>query len=273
MLRPGRVFLQLIERRFVVQRRGVVAHGTFVDHVVDLAEHGIGGDLPLGQPMERLDLADQLGPPGGQSRRLLGQIVHLPVQQIAQQPGRFIVQIMAGRDHAEAELPPDPVEGVALERPAGRAGAAPRRIGDLRHAAAIFFAQIIDDQRQPFRIGEGAAFGFGDCRVAADALLHMQPGRRVAHPIQEIPQPQTILAAGNRHQDRFIPAEHPVVVDRPPNLVHHIMIKAAGAKGRVMAGQLDNDRRRMATPTPHDTPRPPWSHGRSRRTLLMTLPK
>ena len=52
----------------VGDRGGALGEGTLLDDVVDLPEEGVGRGLPLGEAVERLDAAHQLGVRGRQRR-------------------------------------------------------------------------------------------------------------------------------------------------------------------------------------------------------------
>src|SRR5215510_13009099 len=70
VLGPGGGFLEPVEDLLVGDGGGALGEGTFLHDVVDAAQEGVGGRLALGEPVQRLDPARQLGMRGVEGGRL-----------------------------------------------------------------------------------------------------------------------------------------------------------------------------------------------------------
>ena len=94
-------------------------HRAFLDLVVDPRKHAISSRFALTKAYQRLDLAGE-AVTTGQDRPLPGHVGEVPVEHVAEQNGRLVVQVVAGRDYVVAPVERGSVKDVALREPAGR---------------------------------------------------------------------------------------------------------------------------------------------------------
>ncbi len=77
-----RFSFQPIQHLLVQEHFGSLGHGTFVDHIIDAIEDRVGGDFPLGQPIERFHLFGEPLDGGRKRRALFVQVLVLPVEDV-----------------------------------------------------------------------------------------------------------------------------------------------------------------------------------------------
>ena len=105
------------------------------------------------RPDERLDLPRE--PVGRREHReLAGQVVDVPAHRVAEQHGRFVVEIVAGDDDVVAAVERGPVEQPALRQTARRARHPPGGHRRRRHVVAVLVAQVDHLQVQSTLGGE-----------------------------------------------------------------------------------------------------------------------
>ena len=147
VLGAGRPGLDGVERLLVAEVAVALGHRALLDDVVDAPQHAVGGRLPFAQPDQRLDLAGE-PVPGRQHRRLPAEVLGLPVQHVAQQDGRLVVEVVAGGHDVEAAVERGLVDEVPLGHAARRArhpAGHRRRGGDV---VAVVAAQVDAVQRR-----------------------------------------------------------------------------------------------------------------------------
>ena len=166
--------------------------------------HAVRRHLPFAEAHERLHLAGE-AVAGGKHRELAAEVLGVPVQDVAEQHGGLVVEVVAGDEHVVAALERGRVEQVALReparrarRPAGGAGAG-RGCRSRRSPGRSTSSRV-----RPALGGEVAGVGAGHVAVLADAEADVEPVGLVAEVDEEVPDRQRVLAAGDRD-------EHPVV--------------------------------------------------------------
>ena len=174
-----------------------------------------------------------------QDRALAAEEVGLPVEDVAEERRRLVVQVVAGRDHRVAEVHRHLVEVVALHRAAGGAGLALPLVSHLRDGEAVIGGQVHLVQAEAVLRGEGLALGLGALRVLADAEADVHPVGLVPEPQQRVPEGEAVLAARDGHQHTVVSGKHPVVVDGALDLGAEPVRIAARAEGRAVAADLD----------------------------------
>ena len=117
--------------------------------------HAVGRHLALAEAHQRLDLAGE-AVAGGQHRQLAAQVLGLPVQHVAEQHGRLVVEVVAGDDDVVAAVDGGLVEQVALRQPARRARRPAWPPAPGRDVVAVLVGQVDLDELQPPLVGEGA---------------------------------------------------------------------------------------------------------------------
>ncbi|MCG3776284.1 MAG: hypothetical protein JW395_3137 [Nitrospira sp.] len=122
LLRARRFGLQTIQDFLVLEHFGALRHGAFLDNVIDPVQDRIGGEFSFREPEQGLHL---LGKPcyrGRQRRTLFVEILFLPMEHVAQQPGCFVIEIVACGHHIVLLLDRHAVELVAFDGPARGTG-------------------------------------------------------------------------------------------------------------------------------------------------------
>src|SRR5215467_1272843 len=250
VLGPWRGFLEPVEDLLVGDGSGALGEGTFLDDVVDAAQEGVGGSLPLGESVQWLDPARELGMRGVEGGRLARQRIHLPVEHVAEEHGRLVVQVVPSGDHAIAVLHRRPVHQVAFAEAAGGAGRPTRRLLHLRDRGAHALGHRLHDQLLPAGSREGFALGLGFDGVVEDAEVEIQTGRGIAGLDQDIPQGEGVLPAGDGYQHGLVEGDHPMLADGLGDLLAEELQEVRRAEGRVVTRQLD-DRARPALAALH----------------------
>src|SRR5207237_5483315 len=82
--------------------------------------------------------------------------------------------------------------------------------------------------------------------VLAEAEAEVEPVDVVAEVAQDVPQGQRVLAPGHGNEDAVARLDHPVVLDRSPNLLAAVMEEASTTEAGVVAADVDH--RRGAAP-------------------------
>ena len=119
LLGTGGFCFQPVEHFLVENHFRALGHGTFLDDVVDAIDDGIGRDFPFGEAAEGFDLFRKAFHRCRQRRALFLEIFVLPVQHIAQQTRRFVIEIVAGGHHVVLLLHGCAVELIPLDGSAG----------------------------------------------------------------------------------------------------------------------------------------------------------
>src|SRR5207253_3937673 len=146
LLGPRGGLLEEVERFLIEEALGADAVGAFLHDVVDPPDHRVRGRLALGGPVEGLDLLYQVRLGAREHRSLPGKVLRLPVQEVAEEHGRLVVEIVARGDDTEPEVQGGPVEQVPLAQPAGRAGRAPRGAGEFFDVHPELTGDVRDEQ-------------------------------------------------------------------------------------------------------------------------------
>src|SRR2546425_889600 len=240
VLGPRRLLFQPVEDLLVGDGGGALGERTFVDDVVDAPQKGVGRRLALGQPIERLHAPGQLGMRGGERGRLARERIGLPVEHVAEEHRRLVVQVVAGGDDRVAVLDGGPIHEVALAEPAGRAGGPARGLLDLGDGRAHGVRHALHDELLAAGGREGLALALGLDGVVEDAQIEIEPRRLVARLDQHVPQREGILAAGDGDQDLLLAAEHPVLADRLRDLLAKELLEVRRAEGGVVPRQLED---------------------------------
>src|SRR5690606_15339240 len=165
--RPGRPFLQRVEELLVHQMAVTGRHRALLDDVVQTPDDAVGRRLPLGQPDQRLDPADEPGPLR-QDRTLPGEIRQVPGHHVPEQDGRLVIEVVSRGEHVVPGVERDLVWHVPLGRAAGRTRRAPYR-RRLRDGETDIPLQVDLDEpgTPPFRELPGTRAG--TVAVTADA--------------------------------------------------------------------------------------------------------
>jgi hypothetical protein len=110
---------------------------------------------------------------------------------------------VSGRHDVEAAVAGGAIEEVALERAARGARGPVREGGDGRDLeAAVLGGEVDDPERKAACGGERLDQDAGAGRVLADALRQVESGRVVPQMHEDVPERQTVLAAGDRTRTR-----------------------------------------------------------------------
>ena len=166
---------------------------------------------------------------GGERGRLTRERIGLPVEHVAEEHRRLVVQVVAGGDDRVAVLDGGPIHEVALAEPAGRAGGPARGLLDLGDGRAHRVGHALHDELLAAGGREALALGLGLDGVVEDAQIEIEPGRLVARLDQHVPQREGILAAGDGDQDQLLAAEHPVLADRLRDLLAEELLEVGRA--------------------------------------------
>ena len=90
------------------------------------------------------------------------------------------------------------------------------------------------------RLGELRHLGVRLFRIDSDTEVHIEPVGAIAELEQNIPECQTVLSSGHRHENPVFFPKHPLRLDCPRNLIVDEAIEAAFAEGGIMAREADH---------------------------------
>ena len=193
LLGAGDRLLEEVERLLVEEAFGPQAVGALLHDVVDAADDRVCRRLALRDPVERLHFLHEVRVGARENGRLPGQELGLPVQEVAEQDRRLIIQIVPGGDHGEPLIQRDLVEEVALAQAARRATGPPRGAGKLLHVHPVFLRDVRDEQLGALSGGVRFRLALGLLRVLPDAEVDVQSRRPIPEPSQDVPERQTVL--------------------------------------------------------------------------------
>src|SRR5882762_5788899 len=91
-----------------------------------------------------------------------------------------------------------------------------------------------------YRLGELCHLGMRLLRVGPDSEVHIERVGAIAELEQNIPERQTVLPAGHRHENSVFLPKHLLRLDRPRNLIVDEAIEAIFAEGRIVAREADH---------------------------------
>ena len=197
---------------------------------------------------------------GRQRGRLARERVGLPVGDRAEQRRRLVVEVVAGRDDADAAVERDAIHEIPLGEAAARARGPSRDLLDDGDGPPDLLGHGGHDQRNAAARGELLALPPGLHRVVEDAEVEVESRRPVALVEQDVPERERVLAAGHGHEHVLILVEHAVLPDRLTDLVPEEVEEVRGAERGIVAAQLEH-RRPTALPALHRAP--PDMTGRS----------
>src|SRR5262249_52687127 len=150
---------------------------------------------------------------------LAREVIRLPAQHVAEEPRRFVVEVVTGDEDLEAALVRRAIEVMALERAARRARRASRELGDVRDLeAGAFLREIGDDEPQAARARERLDLLARVIGVRPDALREIEAGGVVPELDEDVPQREAVLAAGDADEQPLADGEHLLVLDRALDL-------------------------------------------------------
>ena len=249
-----RAFLDLVEELLVAEVAVARGHRALLDDVVDAGEHAVGRELALAEPHERLHLAHEAGC-CGQHRMLAAEVLDLPAQHVAEQHRRFVVEVVAGREHVVAVRERGVVEDVALRQAARRArgalGSPAIRSGRRSRTSSRRSTSSelpVARARERARVARRTRRSTRRCRDRRTGRRRRSRARGGAATGRASPCRPT----RRRGRDR-LGGHHVEVLDRPPHLLAAVPEEAVGAEARVVARHVD-DRRLAAPPALHAAP-------------------
>src|SRR3989442_7826104 len=250
VLRARRDLLHPAQDLLVSDRGGPLRERALLHDVVDPSQERVRRRLPLGEAIERLDAPDQLRVGGRQRGRLARERFGTPVRDRAEQRGRLVVEVVAGRDDAEAVIEGDTVHEVALGEAAARAGGPSRDVLDDGDRRGDLLGHGRHDQRPVAPPRERLALPPGLHGILEDAEVEVEARCPVPLVDQHVPERERVLAAGDGDEQVLVLLEHTVLPDRLADLVAEKVEKIRSAEGGVVAAELEY-RRPAALPALH----------------------
>ena len=195
--------------------------------------------------------------------RLARERIHLPVEHVAEEHRRLVVEVVAGGDHGVAVVHRRAVHEVALAEAAGGAGRAARGLLHFGDGRADALGHRLDDELLPARGGEGLALGLRLDRVVEDAEIEVEARRlvtasRSARPIARANpcRPDTATSTGSSVVNILCLRMASATCFRKNSR------KSGAAEGGVVTRQLD-DGTRSALAALHGVALPPDMTGRT----------
>src|SRR6516164_5668727 len=202
-----------------------------------------------------------MGVCAGQHGRLARKISRLPMQQVAQEHGRLVVEVMARRYDGEPVIERHAIEEVALAQPTRRTAGTPGGTGKLLDAHPVLGGDVRDQERGTQDAGIGRGLLLRLLGVLADPQIDVEARGLIPEAAQHIPERQAVFPAGDDHEHAILSGEHFPRLDGALHLALEKLEKVRGTERGVVTA---NFQRRLGAAflAAHQTP-PPETTGRS----------